>query len=163
MNTKDLIKQSLQMSAFVINGYMEDISEEELFMRPAENANHVAWQIGHLISAEHSFMKEVMPEKVSALPANFTEKHAKEMCSENSSDKFCSKAEYMELLAKTRSETLACLEAIDESRFDEDAPESIRAFCPTVGDTFMLCASHYLMHSGQIAVLRRKLDKPIVI
>ena len=44
--------------------------------------------------------------------------------------------------------------------FDKAAPESMKDYAPTVGDAFLILGSHWLMHAGQWAVLRRKLGKP---
>ena len=52
---------------------------------------------------------------------------------------------------------------VDEAGLDEPSPEKMRSFFPTVGSVLMMAGSHEMMHTGQIAAIRRKLGKPVVI
>ena len=52
MNACKLAEQSLNFTQFVINNSLGDLSDADLLVRPVEGANHIAWQIGHLIVAE---------------------------------------------------------------------------------------------------------------
>ncbi|MHC4880033.1 MAG: DinB family protein, partial [Planctomycetota bacterium] len=55
--------------------------------------------------------------------------------------------------------TVAALEKQTDESLDGEAPEQMRAYAPTVGAAFSLHGSHWLMHAGQWAVLRRKLGR----
>ena len=69
----NVIRASLEMSAFVVNAYLEDLTDEELFIRPAENANHIAWQLGHLITAENGMVNQICPGNMPDLPEGFAQ------------------------------------------------------------------------------------------
>ena len=52
MNAKDVMLHSFGMSDHVLNAYLGDLSDADLMVRPVEGQNHIAWQLGHLISSE---------------------------------------------------------------------------------------------------------------
>ena len=49
---------------------------------------------------------------------------------------------------------------MSDADFDQPGPEPMRAYCPTVGSVFTLQGTHWMMHAGQWAIVRRKLGKP---
>ena len=70
---------------------------------------------------------------------------------------FHSKAELMSAFEKTRAGTLAALEKTSDSDFDK--PTGVE-YAPTVGAMYELQGSHWLMHVGQWAVVRRMCGRP---
>ncbi len=78
MSPKDALKLSIGMSDFIISSYLSDLSDSDILVRPVPGMNHIAWQLGHLISAEHRFVDMVKPGSCPALPAGFDEAHNKE-------------------------------------------------------------------------------------
>jgi hypothetical protein len=163
MNTKDALQSAMDMGMHVLNTYVSDLSDEELMHRPQQDCNHLAWQLGHLISSEVSLLESICPGKAARLPDGFAEQHCKETCQENDPAKFRSKAEYLELLATVRAATLAALGEVADEHLDAPAPEWIRQHFPTVGHMFTLIGTHPMMHAGQFAVVRRQLGKPVLI
>ena len=53
MSLAEHITAALQLPTTVVNMYLDDLTDAELLVRPAENMNHIAWQLGHLIQSEH--------------------------------------------------------------------------------------------------------------
>jgi hypothetical protein len=163
MDAKDAIRSSAKLSSMVLTTYISDLDDADLMRRPGEGCNHLAWQLGHLISAEGSLLDSIVEGQSDSLPEGFAEAHGKEKCGSDDASAFFSKAEYVELLGKAHAATMAALEAYPEEKLGEPAPEHMRSFCPTMGDMFTLIASHPMMHAGQFAVVRRQLGKPIVM
>lgn len=163
MNTKEALRAAMDMGLFVLNTYVSDLSDDDLMHRPQQDCNHLAWQLGHLISSEVSLLESICPGRAAQLPAGFAEKHTKETCREDDPGKFCSKADYLELLAQVRAATLAALGDVSDEQLDAPAPEWIREHFPTVGHMFTLIGTHPMMHAGQFAVVRRQLGKPVLI
>jgi uncharacterized damage-inducible protein DinB len=95
-----------------------------------------------------------------ALPGGFKEKHTKETSGSDNPSAFLTKDEYLKLHDAVRQATLAVLDRTSDADFDKPAPESMRSYAPTVGDVFVLHGQHGTMHSGQWAVIRRKLGRP---
>ena len=54
-------------------------------------------------------------------------------------------------------------DAMPETDLDKPGSESMRAYAPTVGATFNMIGIHEGMHAAQFVVVRRKLDKPVLI
>jgi uncharacterized damage-inducible protein DinB len=163
MDTKDAIRSTMDMSLFVLNSYVSDLSDDELMRRPTAGCNHLAWQLGHLISSEVGLLSDICPGKGVELPAGFVEKHAKENCESDNPGSFCSKNEYLQLFQSVRNATLEALDELPTAALDAPSPERIRTFCPTVGHVFTLIGTHPMMHAGQFVVVRRQLGKPVVI
>jgi hypothetical protein len=116
-----------------------------------------------LISSEAGLINAVAPGKGPKLPEGFDEKHAKDQANVDDPQQFCSKQEYLDLMEKARKCAVEALSAFSEADLDKPAPERMRSFCPTVGNVFILIATHPLMHAGQFVPVRRELGKPVVI
>lgn len=163
MNTKDAIKQTYGFSQMVLNGYIGDFADEDLMQRPADGCNHLAWQLGHLISSEGNLLNMIAPDSAIALPDGFADAHGKENASSDDASQFHTKAEYLDLFAKSQAATFAALDGMSDEDLDKPGPEEMQGFCPTVGSMFVLIGTHVMMHVGQIVPVRRRLDKPIVM
>jgi hypothetical protein len=163
MNTHDAIKATLGMSTRVVDRYLSDLSDADLMNRPAPGCNHIAWQLGHLISSENHLLEAAVPGASIKLPEGFDEKHSKEQIGNDNPKDFCTKQQYIDLFDKVHGATLAALEKLSDTDLDNPAPEKFRSRFPTVGSLIILIATHGLMHAGQFVPVRRKLGKPIVV
>lgn len=163
MNVKDAIRYTITLAQSVTESYLNDLEDEALTIPPADGANPIAFQLGHLILSERHFMEIIRPGISPPLPEGFEQAHSKKPEGSSESPHFLSKAEYQRLFKAQREATLQILDQVDESEFDNPSPESMQSYAPTFGSLFLLVGGHELMHSGQFAVVRRKLGKPIVI
>ena len=163
MNAKDAIKHSLDSGEMVLKTYLGDLSDAELLTRPAKGANHLAWQLGHLISSEQQLVNSVCAGASPELPAGFRENHGKDATGSDDRSKFPSKQQYVELFDKQRRATKAALDKMADADLDKPVSGEMHKICPTVGALFNLVGGHVLMHAGQFATVRRLLGKPILI
>ncbi len=163
MNAKDAIRSSANLSTMVLKTYISDLDDADLMRRPGEGCNHLAWQLGHLISSEVQLLESVAPGQEIELPGGFADAHSKEACNNDDPADFCEKRTYVEMFDMVRAASLAALDAYVQSDLDNPAPEDFRAFCPTMGDMFTLIATHPMMHAGQFVIVRRQLGKPILM
>jgi uncharacterized damage-inducible protein DinB len=163
MHAKDAIRASMDVCQYVLSTYVSDLSDADLMRRPDSGCNHLAWQLGHLISSEVSLLESICPGKGPQLPEGFAEQHSKEARQDDAAAAFRKKQEYLDLYQQVRQATLSALESLPDEQLDAPSPESFRQFMPTVGHMFTLIATHPLMHAGQFAVVRRQLGKPILI
>ncbi|MEO2034774.1 MAG: DinB family protein [Planctomycetaceae bacterium] len=163
MNAKDAIRSSANLSSMVLKTYVSDLDDADLMRRPGDGCNHLAWQLGHLISSEVQLLENVAPGKGLKLPKGFADAHSKEACNSDAAADFHDKQTYVELFDNVRAASLHVLDSCAESDFDNPAPEDFRAFCPTMGDMFTLIATHPMMHAGQFVIVRRQLGKPILM
>lgn len=163
VTAKDALLTNLEMGLFVLKSYLSDLSDADLLRRPAPKANHLAWQLGHLIASEHQMVNLVVPGSMPPLPAGFAENHDKAAAGVDDPSRFLNKAGYLELFDQQRAATKKVLSELSEADLDKPGPEPLRRVAPTVGALFVLLGSHPMMHAGQFAVVRRMLDKPILI
>jgi hypothetical protein len=154
------VRQTLELPAMIVHRYLEDLTDEDLFVRPYGPMNHIAWQLGHLIAGENFHINQVASGSMPALPEGFRERHSKETAANDDRSLFCTKAEYLILMNEQRAGTLNVLEGLSDEELLKPSPESIRYFGPTVGAVFSGQSAHWMMHAGQWAVIRRKLGKP---
>lgn len=163
MDAKSAIRETLALSNMVLNSYIGDLTDAELLKRPGRGCNHVAWQLGHLISSECGLLNAIQAGAAPALPDGFDRNHSKDnAASENPAD-FLTKQAYCDLAEKVHAAVLACLDAFPDNKLDEPSPENYRSMFPTMGSIFLLIATHPMMHAGQFVPLRRELGKPVVI
>lgn len=159
MDTKAAIKTALDMANMISTSYLGDLTDEEMMHRPAPGCNHIKWQVGHLIASENNMINACVPGALPELPDGFADKYSKETAASDDAANFDSKEDLMKLYEQQRAATLTALENIEEAEFDKEGPESIRAYCPTVGSAFIMQDSHWMMHAGQWAVIRRQLGR----
>jgi hypothetical protein len=156
MNVNDAIKLSIDMGDMISLGYLEDLTDAELMKRPAAGANHIKWQLGHLIAGENMMINTVAPGSMPALPAGFAEKYSKETAGVDDPAKFDSKETLLTLYKQQRQATLAALAKVPAGDFDK--PTGVQ-YAPTVGSMFSMQGAHWIMHAGQWAVIRRQLGR----
>jgi len=162
MTAKDVLKNALKSNHEILSMYVSDLSDADLLVRPAPGANHIAWQLGHLISSETRFLGTIPGAKAPPLPAGFAEQHNKTTAKSESPSGFLTKAQYLELFNRTREATQAALASLPDSDLDKPVADDFARMAPTIGSRFFLMANHEMMHAGQFTVTRRKLGKPVL-
>jgi hypothetical protein len=163
MRATDTIKAALGSSQQLLEWYLSDLSDADLLVRPVPTANHIAWQLGHLIAAERSLVRSELPDAAFPdLPAGFAEQHTKETAASDSPTAFRTKAEYLDLYKKTRTATLAALSALSDADLDRACSGRMAKLAPNLASLLLLAANHTTMHAGQFTVVRRKLGKPVL-
>lgn len=159
MDIKQAIASSLAQADFVVQAYLADMKDGDLLVRPIPGSNHIAWQLGHLISSECFLVEKVAPGKFEPLPAGFSEAHQKDTAAIDDAGKFLTKEEYQRLAGQVRATTLRIVEEMTPGDFDQPV-EKLPPIVKTAGDLFLFVSMHWLMHAGQWAVIRRKLGRP---
>ncbi len=163
MHGVDVIRTALQSTQHLVNWFLSDLNDEELLVRPVAGANHIAWQMGHLIVSESGLLRQQLPDAVyPELPAGFAEQHSKDTQAMEPPKGFASKAVYAELFRQARQTTLEIVAKLQDSDLDQPTTGNMAPFAPTLGALFLLVSNHSLMHAGQFSVVRRKLGKPVL-
>ena len=157
MSIADQIKAELPLPTFTTNAYLQDLTDDDLFIRPHEKANHIAWQLGHLIVSEHNLNNMVCPDSMPALPEGFAEKHGKEAAASDDPSAFCTKDEYLQAMQEQRAGTMALLDRLSDEELQKPAPENIQKLGATVGAVIAAQSAHWMMHAGQWVIVRRQL------
>jgi hypothetical protein len=164
MNGIEAIRTALKSTGHLTTWFLADLSDADLLVRPVPGANHIAWQLGHLITTERNLTAQqalaggVYPE----LPAGFAERHGRKTQMQDPPTGFGTRAEYTDLFNKTRQATLALLDKLSEADLNKPTTGPMAPFAPTLGALLVLTANHAMMHAGQFSVVRRMLGKPVL-
>jgi hypothetical protein len=164
MRATDTIKAALNSNMGMLEMYVSDLSDADLLVRPVPGANHIAWQLGHLIIAEGFLVRSELPDTVYPdLPAGFAEQYGKETSTLDTPSAFKTKAEYLDLYKKMRAATLAAVDKLTDADLDKPCTGQMAKYTPKLVNLLLLVANHMTMHTGQFTVVRRKLSKPVLI
>ena len=155
MDLQQAIVASMTQSDFVVNAYLADLTPEDLLARPVPSANHIAWQLGHLIASERYLIDKAVPGAMDALPPGFEAQHKKETADKQGASDFLSKEEYLSLARKVRANTLRIARELAPADFDRPLGAGVPPVVKTAGEMFLFVGAHWLMHAGQWAILRR--------
>lgn len=162
MDFKDAIRASLGVADFMVNGYLADITPAELLDRPVPGANHIAWQLGHLIAAERHLVEAAVPGSMPELPAGFADRYGRgKQVTDNPAD-YLTKDEYLKLAKDIRAVTLRTLDRLTPADFDKPVEARVPPWVKKAGDAFVTIGSHWVLHAGQWVVLRRKLQREVM-
>jgi hypothetical protein len=163
MNGVQIIQAALGSTQWLLNKFLEDLSDADLLVRPLPGANHIAWQIGHLTSSEAMIVKSEMPDAIyPALADDWAEVHGPKATANDGPAGFRSKAEYIARFNEIRGATIANVGKLTDADLDRPTKGMMADFAPKLGDVLVLVSNHTLMHAGQFSVLRRKLGKPVL-
>lgn len=159
MDIKQAITASLNQANVLVHRYLDDLTAAELLARPCAGANHIAWQLGHLIVSERHLVEQVAPGKMPDLPAGFAEQHKKEAAAQDAATAFWPKDDYLALASKIREGTLRVVADLPAADFDKPVTK-VPPFLKTAGETLLFVGPHWIMHAGQWAIIRRTLGRP---
>lgn len=159
MDSKEAIRTTMTAADFFIDSYLSDITPQEMMVRPAPGANHLAWQLGHLISAERRLVEAAIPGSMPPLPEGFAERHTKDTAGSDNPADFLSKDDYLKLAKTVRAATLKVLDSQTEADFDKPVSGKVPPWIKRAGDCFVTAGSHWILHAGQWVVLRRHLGR----
>jgi hypothetical protein len=159
MDAKDVLRNDVQLCFQIATPYLSELTDDDLFVRPVPGANHLAWQLGHLITSSRN-MLQGLGQPAPELPAGFAEAHTKETAASDDRAGFADLATYRRLLEETHAASLAAIEAFPADQLDAPGPEPMREYLPTNAAVLSALGSHWMMHVGQFSIIRRKLGHP---
>lgn len=159
MDFKDAVRSSFNAADFLVGKYLDDLTDEEILVRCVPDANHVAWQLGHLITAERHLVEVAAPGSMPDLPAGFAERHAKGKPVTDTPGDYLTKAEYMQLAKEVRAATLEALDRLTPADIDKPVEGRVPPWIKKAGDAFTTIGGHWILHAGQWVILRRKLGR----
>lgn len=160
MNLNSVLQDGLDTSEMISMGYLADLSDGDLMLRPHPECNHINWQVGHLVLSEFQMMSKLPQHTRPALPSGFENQYRKSAACSDDPICFVSKEHLLEAYRIQRAATLKALKSCTADDFDQ--PTGID-YAPNVSSLFAMQAAHWLMHCGQWVIVRRMGGKPIVI
>jgi hypothetical protein len=163
MNGAEVIRTALASTGPMLAMHLQGFTNAELFVRPTPGANHLAWQIGHLIVAERSLVLGQLPSaEMPSLPEGFAASYKSDAAKLDGPEGFETLAEYLALFSAMRAGSIAAITTLTDADLDRPTVGPLAGFAPTLGGVLLLVANHALLHCGQITVVRRLLGKPVL-
>lgn len=162
MLAKDVAKKALSSTHDLLKMYLADLSDKDILTRPVPSANHTAWQLAHLCSAEVMLGSVLPGVKYPEMPPDVAALGNERTGKEDPPQGYLTKAQYLDCFDQMRSATIAALDKLSDADLDKANEGPMAKFAPNLGDLLILMANHTLMHAGQFTVVRRALNKPVV-
>jgi len=140
------------------------VDDQDWFRQPTEGVTHIAWQVGHLASAQYMLClaraRGERPDDMNLLPANMLPLFLRGSAPEPDSGKYPTPQELLATLARVH----AAAQAEVAQRTDEELRQPALGkphplFTDKLGALFW-CARHEMLHAGQIGLLKRLLGHP---
>lgn len=160
MGPKDVIRNGLDTSDFVIKSYLNDLSDQDLRLVPVPGMHPIALQLGHLITADRMFQEMVEPGSAPPLPEGFAEAHDMKKADSDHS-RFRSREEYIKLWDEQRAAVKGLLDRVSDAELADNRDGKLPPWAPTVLAVLNMVGMHALMHAGQFVAVRRLLEKSI--
>ena len=152
MNIIPLMQQGFASSSKRVAKMAENFSGDEVFFRPYDKVNHLAWEIGHLAFIRNTVIKLLNPsEKLESLGnerVNFapgTPLQANEM--------YGTISENVEILQKRGERINELLMNLTQEQWDSESPYKL-PFGTTVGSQVWTFFMHESFHLGEISYLK---------
>jgi len=131
MTGVDVIRTALQSTQQLLNWFLGDLADADLLVRPTPGANHIAWQMGHLIRSEIGLVKEQLPDAVfPPMPEGFDKQHGKETQAAEPPAGFLPKARYLELFNSVRQATIAAVGKLSDADLDRPTAGTMARIAP---------------------------------
>lgn len=160
MNAHEALKTTIGVGQFVCMAYLADLTDADLMRRAAPGINHINWQFGHLILSDHTHINDILPGAMPPLPGEFAEIYARDTAGGDDPQRFLDKATLLKTFDEQRAALLKALDSVSADDLDRPSPEKYAPYARNWGALFELAGSHWLMHCGQWAVVRRQIGKP---
>jgi hypothetical protein len=142
---------------------LDTLEPAEWFKQPTEGVCHLAWQVGHLATAEYSLaldrVRGPRREDEELIPADFRRRFGGGSTPEPDPLQNPDPSRIRAVLDAVHARTLADLKSIRDDELDQPTVRPHRVFNTKLG-ALTWCSQHELIHAGQIGLLRRLLGHP---
>jgi hypothetical protein len=157
-----MLADGLSGNLDMLKTHLADFSDADMMVRPVENANHAAWQLGHLLTFEAMVCGMFNAKAAPKLPDNAEKLYGKEGSKNDDKGAFIRKDEALTLLSKARGGLVEWARGLSDADLQKAGPEQFKGWVNTLGELITAIRDHTTMHIGQFQVIRRKLGKKVL-
>ena len=164
MDTKELLKMDLDMSAGMTLRLIEDMKDAPLTAPTPNGGNHPMWVLGHLAYSMGSLIQGMMLGEDNPLE-EWKEIFGAGAPPVAEADHYPPFAEVLTKCKAAHQKTLDILESLSEADLDsksKNCPEEYAPFFGTYRQCFLVTAMHWMMHRGQVADARRAAGREVL-
>jgi hypothetical protein len=160
MSVAELLANNIRQSKSMIDSFLKDFSDEEMFFRPAKGANNATWQIGHLANSTRGMVTGC--DQSVAFAFEDDTRFGKSKATIDDPAFFPKKKELIDRFDNAMDAAAEWVGKLSDVDLAKASPERLKQFAPTFGNVAILLGSHPMMHIGQFSVMRRALGKPVL-
>lgn len=162
MSNIALAIQQVEKARQYTTGLVNDTDDDQWFEQPFEGANHIAWQVGHIVVAQYGLTLAAVrgrhPEDAEWLPKGYAKMFGRESTPQTELSGHPTPDELRAALDTVHDHVISGLQSVEPDVFD-DKPEWEVPMCATKLEAVHFCALHEMVHAGQIGMLRRMLGR----
>lgn len=152
------VEKARQYTMSLVN----DTDDDRWLEQPFEGANHIAWQVGHIMVAQYGLtlaaVRGRQREDLEWLPKSYAKMFGRDSTPHVEVASHPTPDELRAALDTVHDHVIAGLQSVEPAVFD-DKPEWEVPMCSTKLEAVHFCALHEMVHAGQIGMLRRMLGK----
>lgn len=161
MSQQQTILAILERGRGMLRGHLADFTEADFLVRPVPTANHVAWQLSHLLKGFPAMLSAFGADGKFTVPAKAAAV-TKETAKVDDAAAFPTKDELIDGNEAAIGILIEAVKGMTDADLDQPSPEYFHRFATTLGQLALMVPLHQSMHIGQIQVIRRKLGKPVL-
>jgi hypothetical protein len=162
---EDLLTLAIRQIDFA-RGYtrtlINDLQDEDWFCQSSHGLTHIAWQVGHLAMAEYMLalvrMRGKRPTDEDLISKAFLRRFLKGTHPDSNRSAYPPVEEIRRVFEAVHRQVMLELPQASAADLETRVPEPHAVFDTKLGSLFF-CASHEMLHAGQIGLLRRLLGK----
>ena len=152
MNIIPLMQQGFASTSKRVAKMTENFSGDDIFFRPYDKVNHMAWEIGHLAFVRNTIIKLLNPseklesfgnERVNFAPGS----------SLQTNEMYDSISESVAVFQKRGERIIELLTHLTQEQWDAESPYKL-PFGTTVGSQVWTFFMHESFHLGEISYLK---------
>ncbi|MCA9058843.1 MAG: DinB family protein [Planctomycetaceae bacterium] len=158
----DLAIRQIQFARDYTRSLLVDVADDDWFRQPAGGVSHLAWQVGHLAMAQYGLclfrMRGRQPVDLELMSSAFRKKFSRGSIPDPDPAKNPQPQEILQVFERIHAQVLQELPQLDDAVLDEPIDDPWAVF-PTKQGGLIFCATHEMLHAGQIGLLRRLIGK----
>jgi uncharacterized damage-inducible protein DinB len=144
-------------------GLLDQTDPGDWFRQPPGGVSHIAWQVGHLATAEYFLLLQVVrgkrPEDGRIISEDMVTRFGRKSVPDPNPAGNPTPTELRGTLDRVHDQALAELSDMTDADLCLPAPRAHRMFTTKLG-AVLWCEQHEMAHAGQIGLLRRLLGHP---
>jgi len=163
MSERTYLEIAIQQITFArqyTQSLLAGIEDSLWFQMPAESPTHVAWQVGHLAMAQYGLclfrQRGRQEDDTQLMSSQFRKRFSKGSTPASDPDRYPTLSEIRDVFQVIYDQSMKELVEYQDSDLEEPIDEPY-AVVPTKLGALYFCASHEMLHAGQIGLLRRLL------
>ena len=158
----DVARRQIDFARKYTKRLIADVGPDDWFQMPGGSQTHLAWQIGHLAMAEYGLVllrvRGKEPEDREFITNDFIRKFKRDSVPSADSGDYPAPDEILTVFDAVHERATAEMESFTAEQLCEPLPMPTAAYASKLG-SLLFCASHEMLHAGQIGYLRRLLGK----